>query len=186
MMTEIEGRKLAKNLFLLGFEEFNVTEICEVLKLADDFYENTNEGDPIFSDSDYDTLKRFAERVDPTNPYFLGVGSDVRGGKVNLPFEMGSLNQVFHGEIIDWIKKWKLYGYYGVISHKLDGTSGMVIYDNTGKFQIAYSRGNGRQGADISRHLSQMPSVPKQFMANIAMTVRGENIISKSNFIKAQ
>lgn len=184
MMTETEGRKLAKNLFLFGFEEYSTTEICDVLMLADEEYSNGD--DPIFADSDYDTLKRFAQYNDPTNKYFLGVGSDVRGGKVKLPFQMGSLDQTFDSEITDWIKKWDLFGRFGVISHKLDGTSGMVIYENTGKFQIAYSRGNGVMGADISRHLSQMPSVPKQVPIKDSLVIRGENIISKANFIKAQ
>lgn len=184
MITEIEGRKLSQSMFLLGFEEYTTKEICEVLTLADDLY--FNGGDSLLSDFDYDALKRYAQCSDPTNSYFLGVGSSIRGGKVTLPFEMGSLDQTYEGEIVDWIKKWNIEDKIGVVSDKLDGASAMVVYDSTGSFQIAYSRGNGKEGADISRHLSIMPSIKQKIDIDKPLVVRGENIISKNNFVLAQ
>lgn len=184
MITEIEGRKLAQSIFLLGFEEYTTKEICEVLALADDLYFNGD--DSLLSDFDYDALKRYAQCSDPTNSYFLGIGSSIRGGKVTLPFEMGSLDQTYEGEIVDWIKKWNIGDKSGVVSDKLDGASAMVVYDSTGNFQIAYSRGNGKEGADISRHLSVMPSVKQKIDITNPLVIRGENIISKNNFVLAQ
>lgn len=181
MLTVAEGRKLAQNIFVVGVEEHPISDIVSLLELADDLYYNDDES--ILSDADYDTLRRYTKLTDPTHPYFLGIGSSTRGGKVKLPYQMGSLDQVYEGEIIPWVNKWGLTRNKGVVSDKLDGASGMVIYDAAGQFQIAYSRGDGVEGADISRHLRQMPSLPKnvEFYSK-PLVVRGENIISIKNF----
>jgi NAD-dependent DNA ligase len=181
MITTDEGKLLAAAFFEIGFGGYSTAQIISVLELADELYFNDEE--PLMEDSEYDALSKYAKNTDPTNAYFLGIGSDVRGGKVTLPFQMGSLDQVYDGEIEAWVKKWSLESYSAVESDKLDGTSGLVVYDADGNFQIGYSRGNGTQGADISRHLSQMPSVPKKINHNgQPLAVRGENIISIRNF----
>lgn len=184
MLDINEGRKLAQNFFLFNLEDYTIDQIVSVLELADDLY--YNDEDSILTDSEYDTLRRYAQNTDPTNAYFLGVGSSIRGGKVKLPYQMGSLDQKYEGEIVDWIEKNRLTKETSVISDKLDGASGMIVYDANGNFQIGYSRGDGVEGADISRHLVKMPSVPKTIPLDRPLTVRGENIISKANFPKAQ
>lgn len=181
MISTEEGKLLANAFFEFGFGEYSIDEIVSVLTLADELYFNDEE--PLLEDSEYDILTRYAKHTEPTNPYFLGIGSGVRGGKVKLPFQMGSLDQIYETEIGDWIKKWNLTGYNLVESDKLDGASGLVVYSSDGKFQIAYSRGNGTEGADISRHLSQLPSIPKEICNNgQPLAIRGENIISIQNF----
>lgn len=114
------------------------------------------------TDSQYDNLYLYTKMLLPTHKYFIGVGSDVRGGKVDLPYEMGSLNQVQIGDIVDWVNKNKLHNEEHVVSDKMDGTSAMVIYGTDGTGQIAYSRGNGVQGADISRHIFKFKKVPNK------------------------
>jgi NAD-dependent DNA ligase len=170
---------------MFGLEEQPISEIISLLELADELYYNDEES--FLSDTEYDVIYRYAKNTEPTNTLFLGVGSMVRGGKTTLPFQMGSLDQIYEGEIQQWVKKWNLQSNKGVVSDKLDGASAMVVYDSSGKFQIGYSRGDGLQGADLSRHLTQMSSVPKSIMTSgKPFVVRGENIISLENFPKIQ
>lgn len=179
MITKTEARDIINDILLLGLEDIESNRLIQLLELADDLYYNDEV--PILQDSDYDTYFRYVKNSDPTNPYFLGVGSSVRGGKVKLPFQMGSLDQIHEGNVVNWIVSNALQDQIAVLSDKLDGASGMIIYDNSGSFQIAYSRGNGVEGADISRHISQLSSVPATISSS-ALTIRGEIIISKRNF----
>ncbi|PPD55304.1 MAG: hypothetical protein CTY12_01475 [Methylotenera sp.] len=180
MVDIIEGRNIANSIALMGIDTIETSQLVSLLELADDLYYNDEES--ILSDVEYDTYHQYTKSVDPTNPYFLGVGSSIRGGKVPLPYQMGSLDQKYHGEVPEWVAKHDLTREVAILSDKLDGASGMVVYDADGNFQIAYSRGDGVEGADISRHLSQMQSVPKTIAYDKPITIRGENIISKRNF----
>lgn len=174
-------QKLATELFLFGFENYSLEEILFVLKAADEAYFNT--GQVFISDEEYDTLKHYAQNLDPTNPYFLNVGSPVRNNKIKLPYPMGSLTQAYEGQILNWIEKYKLKNENIVITDKLDGVSGLLIYDADGLFQKGYSRGNGIEGADITRHLIQIPSIP-QHVKTSNLAVRGEIIIRDSVFLQ--
>ena len=165
-------------MILDNYTQLDPDELVVQLQCADDAYFNDV---AIVDDATYDTAKRYAKRLLPTHEYFIGVGASVRGGKVDLPYQMGSLNQLFtNQEIAAWAGS--THAAVCVMSHKLDGNSGMVVYDDAGKFQISYSRGDGFQGADTTRHLSRIPSVPKQITGRAA--IRGELIISKPNFDK--
>lgn len=175
-------QKLATELFLFGFENYSFQEILTVLKAADEAYFN-NSSQIFLSDEEYDTLKRYAQNLDPTNSYFLGVGSSVRGSKVKLPYPMGSLTQAYEGEILKWIEKHNLKNENVVITDKLDGISSLIVYDTNGLFQIGYSRGNGLEGADISRHLFQIPNIQRQ-VNTPNLVVRGELIMRNSVFLQ--
>jgi DNA ligase (NAD+) len=192
MITIEQGQKIITNIQLFGLEDVGLPAIFSLLELADELYFNDDE-DPILDDPDYDMIWKFAKASEPTNAYFLGIGSKVRGGKVNLPYQMGSLDQIHEGEILGWIQKWDLSKYKGVVSDKLDGASAMVVYDAKGCLQIAYSRGDGIQGADITRHMTEVRTCPKlinnsvsKSLAGKPLVVRGENIISVPNFQRAK
>lgn len=134
----------------------DINDIIAVLVEADDAYHNGLESS--LSDREYDTLKKTAFAMDPGNPYFLKVGSDSRTGKMKLPYKMGSLDQLYSGdEIVQWCNK--LGAKKVVITDKLDGISVLLVY-NDKKLSIAYSRGNGIEGADITRHVVGMSGVP--------------------------
>jgi NAD-dependent DNA ligase len=149
------------------------------LKLYDDAYFN---GIPLISDVEYDTLKESIRLENPTHVYFALVGSDVRGGKIDLPFPMGSLDQVYDQKDIDnWLHRYNIHNNKMVLSHKLDGVSCMIQYEN-GKLKIAYSRGNGIQGADITRHISKIPSIPKKIPFKGELTIRNEVIMKNDVF----
>lgn len=157
----------------------DIDEIIALLKECDDHYFNT--GTSSLSDRDYDSLKRTAFSLDPSHEYFVQVGSDVRGGKIKLPYPMGSLNQVYEGEIKDWVSKYSLAGQDIVVAHKLDGVSCLLVYNND-KLSIAYSRGNGLEGADITRHIKNIPGVPKSLTGVDYLVVRAEVIMKNQTF----
>jgi len=158
-------------------------ELIAWLTKQDDLYEN--EGDSDVDDATYDSIKRMAEVTYPANKYFTGVGAGVRGGKVQLAYAMLGLTQLHLGELDPWVAQSPDLDY--VVTHKLDGTSAQVIYDEYGKFQIAYSRGNGSEGADISRHILKISSIPKQIsLVGATTAVRMEIIIKKSKFAAFQ
>lgn len=139
-------------------------------------------GSPIISDVQYDIIKKDAYQKFPKNPYFMEVGSDVRGGKERLPYPLGSLDQIYENEIKNWVNKNNLRNEKSIITEKLDGVSGLVIYKN-GKLFKAYSRGNGIEGADITRHLIKIPSLPQEIEKNIDyLAIRGEIIIETDTF----
>lgn len=154
-------------------------EIIDTLIEADEAYFNGSE--TTLTDTEYDKLKKKAFALDPSHEYFSVIGADVRGGKIKLPYTMGSLDQIYENEIQDWLKKYNLIDKEIIDTDKLDGISCMLIYRN-GELEIAYSRGNGVEGADITRHVRHVPSVPKKLKEDVYMAVRGELIMSNSSF----
>lgn len=183
MTTEYAEYDAAINM-LNNPEEYSVDDIIEVLVIADDLYHNDDGS--FLTDAEYDALRLIAHRMNPTHVYFTGTGSAVRGGKIKLPYEMGSLDQVEIGEITEWIGNWNLQNEEVVISDKMDGTSVMMVYNDDGMPQIAYSRGNGTEGADISRHIFNISNVPPQLPSGNKLVVRAEVELTETAFKKLQ
>lgn len=150
-------------------------DIINVLKEADNAFFNS--GQPKLTDDIYDIIKDYIRKKYPKDPYLQRVGADV-DNKVALPYYMGSQNKIkdSESEITKYKKKYP--GPY-LISDKLDGVSGMIVYD--GDNIKLYTRGNGREGQDIShlhKYISGFPKIKKQDK----LAVRGEFIISKDNW----
>ena len=150
-------------------------DIINVLKEADNAFFNS--GQPKLTDDIYDIIKDYIRKKYPKDAYLKRVGADV-DNKVVLPYYMGSQNKIkdSEGEITKYKKKYP--GPY-LISDKLDGVSGMIVY--TGDDIKLYTRGNGREGQDIShlyKYISGFPKIKKQDK----LAVRGEFIISKDNW----
>lgn len=166
----------------VDFDDFEVSDLVLALREADSVYTYT--GDNLFTDAQYDAMYQFAKTADPKNDYFTTVGSDVRGGKVTLPNAMGSLTQAYNdADLQGWVAKHNLTkGAAFCVTEKLDGMSGSLHFNNKGQLRVAYSRGNGTEGADITRHLKHV--IPtRHFGAKAAdLEVRCEVIISKANF----
>jgi NAD-dependent DNA ligase len=176
------------------FDALTTDQLIELLEAADVCYHNLYDSPLIpvspLTDTEYDALRLVAQRAAPTHPYFIGVGSAVRGGKVKLPYTMGSLDQVYDGDFAKWVQRHNIATNTIIISDKLDGVSAMLIYDDKGALQIAYSRGDGVEGADITRHVTKIHNVPKKLRHKIGESkravVRAEIIISPKNFAKLQ
>jgi len=175
--------QIAQDYLVFGIDYIPFDEVIQMLRAADELYHGVEES--FLSDSEYDEAYRFAQRKEPTHTYFLGTGSKVRGSKIKLPYPMGSLTQVYEGETAKWITQSGADSTSVIITDKLDGLSALLVYDHQGKLQIAYSRGDGIEGADITRHISLIPSVPQQ-VRNANLVVRGEVIMKKLNFPTAQ
>lgn len=182
--TAKEIKALVNDIFLFGdgsFDQFEITDLIEVLVAADDAYANDQ---PILPDENYDALRQYVVTVEGDHMYFLGVGSQVRGGKVKLPYPMGSLTQAYQGDTQKWVAQHKLQNKGLVLTEKLDGISTLIIYGQDGKLQIAYSRGDGIEGADITRHISKIAAVPKQVSG--PLVARAEIIFKKSVWEKVK
>lgn len=165
----------------------------ELLKKCDDTYTNLGEY-YVFTDDDklnvpeiedytestddvYDMLKEISYQMFPNEIYFQSVGSEVRGEKVKLPYIMGSMTECHEGELENWIEKDKSY----IQSAKLDGVSALLVYQN-GNLKIAYSRGDGENGQDITRHILKF--APNKLKEEIDIAIRGEIIVPKEDIQK--
>ncbi len=95
--------------------------------------------------------------------------------KVPLPYYMGSLRKI---KTPEELKRWlKDYGNGGIIiSDKLDGISCMIEFH--GKKTKLYTRGDGREGSDISKFYPYL-ALPK---IKEKITIRGELLIQKKTF----
>lgn len=137
---------------------------------------SVNVGEEV-TDALYDQMYNFFKQKFPNDDFFNEVGAPERGSKVPLEFTMGSMNELKSG---DW-DKWKLDDEEYVITSKLDGISCGLTFED-GKLKCAQSRGNGIEGADITRHYNKFKIkgyIPEG-------KVRGEIIIPKAdieNFI---
>ena len=167
--------------------------IIDLLKKAsdcyyntEDFYEATQEEvdavtetfqipcQSMMTDAMFDEIYKRAKDLYPANPYFLSVGSEVRTGKIQLPIPLGSMTEVKEGELRNWISPMTMY----CVSAKLDGCSCLLAYDS-GELKIAYSRGDGFNGQDITRTVKQLLGVKNKLETNFTGFIRGEIVIRK-------
>jgi NAD-dependent DNA ligase len=146
-------------------------QLTEMLKLANILYRNFQ---PIMTDNEYDILQDYITDKYPSNQEVFKVGAPVEKNKVQLPYEMGSMDKIKPdtNALTNWTKKYP--GPY-IISCKLDGVSG--LYSTEEKIPKLYTRGDGKVGQDIS-HLIQYLRLPK----SKGIVIRGEFIIPKSIF----
>lgn len=156
----------------------NEQETIDFLKQCSEVYYNS--GDLLLSDDEYDRLYEMAQNAFPDNPFFQGIGAPVRGSEIQHTTQIGGLEQVHKGEL----DKWKTRSGYSdedmLVSEKLDGSSLTLKYVK-GKLSTGYTRGDGVSGQDVTRHVRNMPSVPKTIDCQ-EEEIRGEFIAKKENF----
>jgi DNA ligase (NAD+) len=145
---------------LSGDADVSEDQLVSILTEASDQYHN--DGESFLSDAEYDAIEQMLKAAYPKSLFLTQVGSDVRGGKIKLPVGMGSLDQVYEGETLKWIRAngWEREVF--VLSDKMDGTSGLLCYGKQKSLSIAYSRGNGIEGADITRHVGKIKTTPSK------------------------
>jgi len=161
-----------------NYDSLKIDEIYNILTYCTKEYREF--GTSPLTDQEFDSLELYFHHANPTHKYFIGEGSSVRGDKIPLPIKMGGLNQAQIGELTPWISKNNLEDEKIIVSDKMDGVSCLLIYDDEGNLQIAYSSSDGIEGQDISRHVSKIPNIPSTL--NHKMLVRGEIEISDSAF----
>lgn len=160
-------------------EDIDYNKISTILVECNDLYHNSDDGTSYLTDSEYDAL----ELVYKTYSDNIPVGSPVRTGKVDLPTVMGSLDQVYENDTTKWVNEYKLSNEDIVIGDKQDGVSGSTTYVD-GKLRISYSRGDGYQGADVTRHLLLIKNSVKEIDHKGILEVRYEVILDKDAFEK--
>jgi NAD-dependent DNA ligase len=129
------------------------------------------------SDDIYDMAEDHLRKIAPHHPFLQSVGAPDDGDKVKLPYWMGSLEKIKDDGAKAIQKFIKTYPGSYIVSHKLDGNSGMLVYKSEAAPEL-YSRGDGKEGQDLTSML-QFITIPAG--AN-GLAVRGELIISKKNW----
>ena len=156
---------------ILVLESLNEKQLSDIIEIANQKYYNQTS---IMTDNQYDIIKEYIEKKYPNNTAINQIGHEAVRNKVQLPYEMASMNKIKPNtnELSNWINKFK--GNY-VLSCKLDGVSG--LYTTEGIIPKLYTRGNGNIGQDIS-HLIPFLKLPKIK----GVVIRGEFIIPKNVF----
>ena len=156
-------------------ERLKEKDIEKVIKNASDLYYND---EAVLDDDVFDILVERLRQINPTNKILKEIGAPIREDiiKVELPAWMGSLDKIKPGsrELELWFEKYQ--GPY-FISQKLDGISGLIMYDKSGNISI-YTRGNGSIGQDIS-FLKDDLKIPR---LKEEICIRGEFILKKLIF----
>ena len=146
--------------------------LASMLTAADSAYHCDQK--PLMTDTEYDILKEHLAERDSTNPAVTAVGTSVKKNKVTLPYEMPSMDKIKPDT--GALEKWKAtYSGPYVVSGKADGVSGLYSTEN-GERKL-YTRGNGKQGGDISHIIPflNLPDTPN-------ITIRGEFMVPKEVF----
>lgn len=143
------------------------------------------DADPIMTDFEYDKL--YDELVEleksmgvvlsssPTQNVGYTVVSSLK--KVKHDKRMLSLDKTKDvAKLKSWLGKYK-----GMLSWKMDGLTIVLKYNN-GKLVQAVTRGNGDVGEDITHNARIFGNVPLSISFNGELVLRGEGVISYSEF----
>ena len=155
----------------------------------------------LITDKDYDELKKSILTLE-SNYSFLNSEnspSKIVGFKPSKNFQkishrvpMLSLSNAFDREdlinfekrILNFLSKNKDFNLSYSTEPKIDGISASLIYKN-GKFKIGLSRGDGKEGEDITANLATIKDIPKIIHAKDfpeEIDIRGEVFIQNSDF----
>lgn len=131
-------------------------------------------GNPIMTDTEFDAAIIELRDNDPGNPFLKRVGTPVPGTvKVKHKIPMGSLSNANN---IQEFEAWLLEDRPAIcLSHKLDGSSLELIYEN-GSFVQAITRGDGEYGEDVTKNVLKSGNVPLSIDPSI-ISVRCECLI---------
>ena len=161
-------------------KKMTTEEVATLVQEAN--FQYYNKGTPLFSDTLYDWIKDNLRARDPAHPILDHVGAVVDSGKkVPLPHWMGSLDKIKSesGEVRQWMQR---HPGHVVVSDKLDGNSALFTWDAAKRVARLFTRGNGREGQDISHLLPFVSGFPASSCPPSIGAVRGELIISRPAF----
>ena len=152
-------------------DKLNENQLASILREANKAYYNDSS---LMTDNEFDIVKDYIENNYPNNTVINEIGAPIERNKVQLPYQMGSMDKIKPDTdaLVSWMQKYK--GPY-ILSCKLDGVSGM--YTTEGTTAKLYTRGDGSVGQDVS-HLIPHLRLPK----TKGIVIRGEFIIQKADF----
>ncbi len=165
-------------------EKARILELIETLNNANERYE---EGNEVISNVEYDKLYdellslEASSKIILSNSPTQNVGFEVIS---SLPKEkhqkkMLSLDKTKNVEdLIDWLGDEQ-----AILSWKLDGLTVVLTY-NRGELEKAVTRGNGEVGEVITPSAKVFGNIPLKIPFTGKLTVRGEAVISYSDFEK--
>ncbi len=180
-----------------GLNESLITNLREVLRFHEYRYYILN--DPLLSDYEYDQLYKALEQLELANPSLIipdsptqrvakGLGTDFL--KVEHLVPMLSLENSYNADdLIDWDRKAKELSGKEVVEYcaepKFDGAGISLIYEND-LFVRGATRGDGREGEDITTNIKQIRSIPLSAKFSTygiqQIEIRGEVLLTKKNF----
>ena len=161
--------------------------ISMIQTLNQNYYVDTEEKKELLSDNQYDIIKEYFEKKYPnidanTINHTSCEIKQIEKNKVQLPYELWSMDKIKPdtNAVKKWIQKYK--GPY-VVSCKLDGIS--ALYTNKNGEERLYTRGNGKEGQDISHLIKYVIWKDKdksKYKFDNYIVLRGEIIIKPSVF----
>ena len=167
-----------------NIHNYTQEELEDILDNASKIYylgsdDDNNKESPL-SDEMFDFLKQYVISHFPSSKYKDNIGTDNIQGKVDLPVHMGSMtNKKNEDQISKWVIKYN-DPIDHVIMSKLDGISGLL--EKNGPMIKLFTRGNGKQGKDITGLLEYIKIPDLSSYTNI--TVRGELLIKLDTYNK--
>lgn len=160
-------------------------ELINILNNASRSYYQKNES--LMTDFEYDKLYDELVKLEKDTGIILANSPTQNVGYTVL----SNLTKVKHDEKIlsldktkepEKLKSW-LENQDGILSWKLDGLTIVLKYNN-GELVQAITRGNGEVGEDITHNAKVFKNVPLKISYKDELVVRGEGIISYSDFEK--
>ncbi len=161
-----------------------------------------NESNPLVSDSDYDTLKQkiisfenqykyLKSKDSPSNIIGYKPSKNFKKAKHKVP--MLSLSNAFSEDdlvnfekrIFNFLSKENNFNISYTAEPKIDGISASLSYKN-GKLIRGLSRGDGKEGEDITSNLMTIKDIPKFINSKDfpeEIDIRGEVFIKNSDFV---
>ena len=154
-------------------QKLSAVELRSIIYTASDLYHNGDENGSRMSDYSYDTLCFYLEKKDKAKRKRTErIGAEPREkNRCQLPFYMPSLNKVkLDRGLFEFLSRSRRFSW----SLKLDGVSGMVVYED-GKVSNVFLRGNGITGGDITFVRDHIDFPELNTISD--MVVRGEFVI---------
>jgi DNA ligase (NAD+) len=177
----------------------NYKEKIKLLNYYNKRYHDENKSE--ITDSEYDNLKKKILELEDKYKYLKSKNSPSKivGYKPSKNFKkvfhrvpMLSLANAFGREdlinfekkILNFLSKKEDFILSYSAEPKIDGISASLIYKN-GEFKTGLSRGDGKEGEDITANLSTIKDIPKKIKAKDfpeEIDIRGEVFIQNSDF----
>ena len=175
-------------------------KIQNLIKLNKHYYEFSK---PLVGDQEYDKIKKkllllekkynFLKSEDSPSK-IVGFKPSKNFKKVSHRVSMLSLSNAFSEEdlknfekkIINFLDQNSSFRIEYSAEPKIDGISASLIYKK-GKFVMGLSRGDGKEGEDITQNLKTINDIPKNILAKdfpIEIDIRGEVFIQNKDFEK--
>lgn len=136
---------------------------------------------PEIADEEFDRLVEALRKKRPDSPVLGEIPSDVAEGgkKIRHGVPMLSLDKCYDAEgLTDWAAKFE--GEV-VASPKIDGCAVAIRYGKKGELVLASTRGDGREGEEITENVRHIRSIP-QHIGLAGAEVRGEVYMPLSVF----